>query len=84
MYNTRLDGLTEYPFQRLAALVAGGLGVTQFREVQTDLEEAFMTVAQSDDEELAEATEQIFAVTSLPDVKCASTSCRNTAASTSG
>jgi ABC-2 type transport system ATP-binding protein len=24
-----------------------GLGVTQFREVQTDLEEAFMTVARS-------------------------------------
>lgn len=23
MYNTRLDGLTEYPFQRLAALIAG-------------------------------------------------------------
>src|SRR5580692_6919124 len=23
MYNTRLDGLTEYPFQRLAALLAG-------------------------------------------------------------
>jgi ABC-2 type transport system ATP-binding protein len=29
----------------LAALCAAGLGVTQFREVQTDLEEAFMTVA---------------------------------------
>ena len=29
----------------LAALVAAKLGVTQFREVQTDLEEAFMTVA---------------------------------------
>jgi ABC-2 type transport system ATP-binding protein len=29
----------------LAALVKGGFGVTQFREVQTDLEEAFMTVA---------------------------------------
>jgi ABC-2 type transport system ATP-binding protein len=29
----------------LAALVGAGLGVTQFREVQTDLEEAFMTVA---------------------------------------
>ena len=23
MYNTRLDGLTDYPFQRLAALLAG-------------------------------------------------------------
>ncbi len=33
----------------LAALVAAGLGVTQFREVQTDLEEAFMTIARSDD-----------------------------------
>jgi ABC-2 type transport system ATP-binding protein len=32
----------------LAALVSAGLAVTQFREVQTDLEEAFMTVAQSD------------------------------------
>jgi len=29
----------------LATLVGAGLGVTQFREVQTDLEEAFMTVA---------------------------------------
>jgi ABC-2 type transport system ATP-binding protein len=29
----------------LTELAAGGLGVTQFREVQTDLEEAFMTVA---------------------------------------
>jgi ABC-2 type transport system ATP-binding protein len=33
----------------LAALVSSGLGVAQFREVQTDLEEAFMTVARSDD-----------------------------------
>jgi ABC-2 type transport system ATP-binding protein len=32
----------------LAALVAADLGVAQFREVQTDLEEAFMTVARSD------------------------------------
>jgi ABC-2 type transport system ATP-binding protein len=32
----------------LAALVAAGLSVTQFREVQTDLEEAFMTVARAD------------------------------------
>ncbi len=32
----------------LAALVAAGVGVAQFREVQTDLEEAFMTVARSD------------------------------------
>src|SRR5439155_24032301 len=29
----------------LSALVSAGVGVTQFREVQTDLEEAFMTVA---------------------------------------
>jgi ABC-2 type transport system ATP-binding protein len=36
----------------LAALVQAGVGVTQFREVQTDLEEAFMTVARSQDEEL--------------------------------
>src|SRR5262249_35142408 len=40
----------------LAGLVAAGLGVTQFREVQTDLEEAFMTVARStEDEPLAAA-----------------------------
>src|SRR5690348_8625286 len=32
----------------LADLVAARLGVAQFREVQTDLEEAFMTVARSD------------------------------------
>ena len=30
----------------LGALVSAGIAVTQFREVQTDLEEAFMTVAQ--------------------------------------
>jgi ABC-2 type transport system ATP-binding protein len=29
----------------LAALISTGVGVAQFREVQTDLEEAFMTVA---------------------------------------
>jgi ABC-2 type transport system ATP-binding protein len=34
----------------LAALVTVGVGVAQFREVQTDLEEAFMTVARSDEE----------------------------------
>jgi ABC-2 type transport system ATP-binding protein len=33
----------------LAALVAAGVGVTQFREVQTDLEDAFMTVARSEE-----------------------------------
>jgi len=32
----------------LADLVAANLGVAQFREVQTDLEDAFMTVAQAD------------------------------------
>jgi ABC-2 type transport system ATP-binding protein len=35
----------------LAGLVSMGLGVTQFREVQTDLEEAFMTVARAGSEE---------------------------------
>jgi ABC-2 type transport system ATP-binding protein len=35
----------------LGALVSAGLGVTQFREVQTDLEEAFMTVARSAENE---------------------------------
>ncbi len=39
----------------LAALVAAGVGVTQFREVQTDLEEAFMTVARSEAQEAAAA-----------------------------
>jgi ABC-2 type transport system ATP-binding protein len=34
----------------LAALVAAGLGVAQFREVQTDLEEAFMIAARSEHE----------------------------------
>src|SRR4029453_11109328 len=34
----------------LTALCAAGLGVAQFREVQTDLEEAFMTVARADAE----------------------------------
>jgi ABC-2 type transport system ATP-binding protein len=37
----------------LAALVSAGLGVAQFREVQTDLEEAFMTLARSDAPEAA-------------------------------
>ena len=32
----------------LAALVGAGVGIAQFREVQTDLEEAFMTVARAD------------------------------------
>jgi ABC-2 type transport system ATP-binding protein len=38
----------------LAALVSAGVGVTQFREVQTDLEDAFMTVARSDQESAGE------------------------------
>ncbi len=33
----------------LEALAAAHVGVTQFREVQTDLEEAFMTLARADD-----------------------------------
>jgi ABC-2 type transport system ATP-binding protein len=37
----------------LAALVAGGLGVAQFREVQTDLEEAFMIAARTSEEDFA-------------------------------
>jgi ABC-2 type transport system ATP-binding protein len=40
----------------LAALVAAGVGVSQFREVQTDLEEAFMTVARSDEAAAPRAT----------------------------
>jgi ABC-2 type transport system ATP-binding protein len=35
----------------LAALVGAGVSVAQFREVQTDLEEAFMTVAKSTEED---------------------------------
>jgi ABC-2 type transport system ATP-binding protein len=35
----------------LAELVKAGVGVAQFREVQSDLEEAFMTLAQSSDED---------------------------------
>jgi ABC-2 type transport system ATP-binding protein len=35
----------------LASLVGAGVGVAQFREVQSDLEEAFMTVARSTDED---------------------------------
>jgi ABC-2 type transport system ATP-binding protein len=34
----------------LAGLIAAGVGVAQFRELQTDLEEAFMTFARSDQE----------------------------------
>jgi ABC-2 type transport system ATP-binding protein len=39
----------------LADLVSAGVGVTQFREVQGDLEEAFMTVAAAGEAEAAEA-----------------------------
>lgn len=41
----------------LRALVAADLGVAQFREVQTDLEEAFMTVARSDHEDSTRSVE---------------------------
>jgi len=37
----------------LAALISSGVEVAQFREVQTDLEEAFLTVARSEKEEIA-------------------------------
>jgi ABC-2 type transport system ATP-binding protein len=37
----------------LAALISSGVEVAQFREVQTDLEEAFLTVARSEKEEAA-------------------------------
>jgi ABC-2 type transport system ATP-binding protein len=43
----------------LRALVAADLGVAQFREVQTDLEEAFMTVALSDREERERPSESV-------------------------
>jgi ABC-2 type transport system ATP-binding protein len=33
----------------VAALTSAGIGLSQFREVQTDLEEAFMTVARADE-----------------------------------
>jgi ABC-2 type transport system ATP-binding protein len=35
----------------LAALTGAGVGVAQFREVQTDLEEAFLTVARASEAE---------------------------------
>ncbi|MCS7046615.1 MAG: ABC transporter ATP-binding protein, partial [Gemmataceae bacterium] len=43
----------------LDALVAANVGVAQFREVQTDLEDAFMTIARADqtaDDDIIEAT----------------------------
>jgi ABC-2 type transport system ATP-binding protein len=43
----------------LRALVAADLGVAQFREVQTDLEEAFMTVALSDRDEPDHPSESV-------------------------
>ena len=43
----------------LAALVSANVGVTQFREVQTDLEEAFMTVARGDTAPAQQRSEQI-------------------------
>src|SRR5579884_1922538 len=43
----------------LRALVAADLGVAQFREVQTDLEEAFMTVALSDRDEPKHPSESV-------------------------
>jgi ABC-2 type transport system ATP-binding protein len=41
--------------QLLGRLVAAGVGVAQFREVQTDLEEAFMTAARQGEAEAAPA-----------------------------
>ncbi len=40
----------------LTQLVSAGVGVAQFREVQTDLEEAFMTAAREGDAEVAAGT----------------------------
>ena len=37
---------------RVSPGTAAEVGVTQFREVQTDLEEAFMTVARADEERM--------------------------------
>ena len=44
--------------QMLAELVSSGVAVTQFREVQTDLEEAFMTAARAGDAEMQTADEE--------------------------
>jgi ABC-2 type transport system ATP-binding protein len=41
----------------LAALVGAGLGVAQFREVQTDLEEAFLIVARKDEDRAGKGRE---------------------------
>jgi ABC-2 type transport system ATP-binding protein len=45
--------------QVLAGLVAGGVRVSQFRELQTDLEDAFMSVLQQHDGASAIATEKV-------------------------
>lgn len=42
----------------LVELVGKQVGVTQFREVQTDLEEAFMTIARGDAQETVEVAEE--------------------------
>jgi len=42
----------------LANLVAANVGVAQFREVQTDLEEAFLSAARADDEPVIEIVEE--------------------------
>jgi ABC-2 type transport system ATP-binding protein len=42
----------------LGALVAADVGVAQYREVQTDLEDAFMTVAQEDAAQVTPCTEE--------------------------
>jgi hypothetical protein len=43
----------------LAGLVAGGVRVSQFRELQTDLEDAFMSVLQQHDGASAIPTEKV-------------------------
>jgi ABC-2 type transport system ATP-binding protein len=47
----------------LAGLVSAGLGVTQFREVQTDLEDAFMTVARAEEADTESSTAIVSAKT---------------------
>jgi ABC-2 type transport system ATP-binding protein len=42
--------------KHLRELIAGGIDVAQFREVQTDLEEAFMTAAREGEAEIAQGT----------------------------
>jgi ABC-2 type transport system ATP-binding protein len=48
----------------LAALAAAGLGITQFREVQSDLEEAFMTVARADADREVDEVEEVVPIAS--------------------